>query len=172
MRAIHFEHKDRNTVAASARVLRRHIRGHQRRPIAAAEAATPSGLPLDMAEPAARPGMEAAARGARAAGTPWLSFFRPEEMLTVAREAGFAEVAHVSADDLTARSVAGRADGSRRPDSGQMLVKYRSNLPRYPFGVRTADALVLIYVRLWSWTPGAGSLAPRRSGFQVGRISS
>jgi methyltransferase (TIGR00027 family) len=35
-------------------------------------------LPIERAEPSVRPGIEAAARGAKAAGTPFLSFFEPE----------------------------------------------------------------------------------------------
>ncbi len=79
-------------------------------------------LPLELAEPAMRPGIEAAARGARANGTPWLSFFEPEAMLALAREAGFAEVEHVSADALTARYFAGRADGLRLPSRSEELL--------------------------------------------------
>lgn len=79
-------------------------------------------LPIELAEPALRPGIEAAARGARANGTPWLSFFKPEEMLALAREAGFAKVAHVSADALTARYFAGRDDGLRLPSNSEELL--------------------------------------------------
>lgn len=79
-------------------------------------------LPLELAEPAMRPGIEAAARGARANGTPWLSFFEPEAMLALAREAGFAEVEHVSADALTARYFAGRDDGLRLPSHSEELL--------------------------------------------------
>lgn len=79
-------------------------------------------LPIELAEPAIRPGIEAAARGARANGTPWVSFFTPEEMLAFAREAGFAEVEHVSADALTARYFAGRTDGLRLPSNSEELL--------------------------------------------------
>jgi methyltransferase (TIGR00027 family) len=79
-------------------------------------------LPIELAEPAARPGIEAAARGARASGTPWLSFFTPGEMLALARGAGFARVEHVSADALTARYFAGRADGLRLPSNSEELL--------------------------------------------------
>jgi methyltransferase (TIGR00027 family) len=53
-------------------------------------------LPIELSEPAMRPGIEVAARGARAHGTPWVSFFRPEEMLALAHDAGFRTVQHVS----------------------------------------------------------------------------
>ncbi|MFY3746363.1 class I SAM-dependent methyltransferase [Anaeromyxobacter sp. Red801] len=79
-------------------------------------------LPIERAEPAVRPGIEAAARGARANGTPWLSFFEPEEILALAREAGFPGARHVSADALSARYFAGRTDGLRLPSNSEELL--------------------------------------------------
>jgi methyltransferase (TIGR00027 family) len=79
-------------------------------------------LPIELAEADVRPGIEAAARGARANGTPWLSFFTPAEVLDLGRGAGFARVAHVSADALTARYFAGRADGLRLPSNSEELL--------------------------------------------------
>jgi methyltransferase (TIGR00027 family) len=46
-------------------------------------------LPLELADPEVRPGLEMAEKGARASGTPFLSFFTPPEILALAREAGF-----------------------------------------------------------------------------------
>src|SRR6185503_5582619 len=57
-------------------------------------------LPIEMADPEVRPGIERAMAGARANGTPFISFFTPEEMLAVAREAGFKEAHHVPAVTL------------------------------------------------------------------------
>ena len=54
-------------------------------------------LPPELLDDADRPGLEAAERGARAAGTPFISFYTPAEMLALAREAGFADARHVSA---------------------------------------------------------------------------
>jgi methyltransferase (TIGR00027 family) len=82
-------------------------------------------LPLECADPEERPGYEAALRGARASGTPFISFFAPEEMLALAREAGFREVKHVSAAILAGRYFAGRADGLR-PGSSEALLVARS----------------------------------------------
>jgi methyltransferase (TIGR00027 family) len=78
-------------------------------------------LPIDLADAEERPGYEAAERGARASGTPFVSFFRPEEMVTLARDAGFRDVEHVSAARLTERYFAGRGDGLR-PGSEALLV--------------------------------------------------
>jgi methyltransferase (TIGR00027 family) len=80
-------------------------------------------LPLSLMAPEVRPGFQQAEKGARASGTPFLSFFTPTEMLTLAREAGFREVQHVSAAALTERYFAGRTDGFRPPsDSEELLV--------------------------------------------------
>jgi methyltransferase (TIGR00027 family) len=78
-------------------------------------------LPFDLVEAEERPGLEAAARGARANGTPFISFFAPADMLALARAAGFRDVKHVSATHLASRYFAGRADGLR-PSSGEELL--------------------------------------------------
>ena len=80
-------------------------------------------LPIALADPDVRPGIERAVAGARASGTPFISFFLPEEILAMAREAGFRQVQHVSAEALAQRYFAGRADGLRPPrNSEEMLV--------------------------------------------------
>lgn len=80
-------------------------------------------LPIELLDPEVRVGVERAAEGARAAGTPFLSFFTPAEMLALARKAGFKEVQHVSAAALAERYFAGRTDGLRPPNnSEEMLV--------------------------------------------------
>lgn len=79
-------------------------------------------LPIELAPPEVRPGIEAAARGARASGTPWLSFFTPDAMLALARDAGFRDVAHVSAATLGDRYFAGRVDGLRPPINSEELL--------------------------------------------------
>lgn len=79
-------------------------------------------LPIEFADPEMRPGVEAAARGARAAGTPFISYFTPDEMLTLAREAGFAQARHVSADALAAKYFSGRSDRLRPPRNCEELL--------------------------------------------------
>jgi methyltransferase (TIGR00027 family) len=79
-------------------------------------------LPLELAEPEHRVGMERAAQGARANGTPFVSFFTPEEMLALARECGLRAPRHVSAEALAERYFAGRADGLRPPKSSEELL--------------------------------------------------
>src|SRR5437867_4420823 len=79
-------------------------------------------LPLELADPEVRPGLQLAEKGARASGTPFISFFTPTEMLTLAREAGFREVRHVSAATLAQRYFAGRTDGLRPPNNSEELL--------------------------------------------------
>jgi methyltransferase (TIGR00027 family) len=79
-------------------------------------------LPIELADPEVRPGMERAAEGARANGTPFLSFFMPTELLALAREAGFRDVQHVSAAALAQRYFAGRTDGLRPPRNSEELL--------------------------------------------------
>ena len=79
-------------------------------------------LPIEMADPEVRPGIERAAAGARANGTPFVSFFTPEEMLALARDCGFREVQHVSAETLAERYFAGRTDGLRPPRNAEELL--------------------------------------------------
>lgn len=79
-------------------------------------------LPIEMAEPEFRIGIERAAAGARANGTPFISFFMPEEMLALARECGFKHVEHVSAAALAERYFAGRTDGLRPPNNSEELL--------------------------------------------------
>jgi methyltransferase (TIGR00027 family) len=79
-------------------------------------------LPIEMAEPELRPAMELAVKGAAARGTPFISFFRPEEILDLAREAGFKQVRHVAAAEITQRYFAGRSDGLRPPNNAEELL--------------------------------------------------
>ena len=79
-------------------------------------------LPVELADPEVRPGIERAIAGARAAGTPFISFFTPAQMLALARDAGFKEVQHVSAAALAERYFAGRTDGLRPPNNSEELL--------------------------------------------------
>lgn len=78
-------------------------------------------LPAELTEGAERQQHRDVQKNARASGTPFLSFFTRREMLTMARDAGFASVAHVSAADLAQRYFAGRTDGLR-PSSGESFL--------------------------------------------------
>jgi methyltransferase (TIGR00027 family) len=79
-------------------------------------------LPVELADPEVRPGIQRAIAGARASGTPFISFFAPTEMLALARDAGFKEVQHVSAATLAERYFSGRTDGLRPPNNSEELL--------------------------------------------------
>jgi O-methyltransferase involved in polyketide biosynthesis len=79
-------------------------------------------LPLEMAHPEVRPGLEMAEIGARASGTPFISFFTPQQIVALAHETGFSQVQHISAADLTQRYFSGRNDGLRPPANAEELL--------------------------------------------------
>ncbi len=79
-------------------------------------------LPLELAEAELQPAMRMAEKGARASGTPFISFFTPSEVLALARAAGFREARHVSAGALADRYFAGRPDGLRPPYNAEELL--------------------------------------------------
>ena len=79
-------------------------------------------LPLELADPEVRPGLEMAEKGARASGTPFLSFFTPPQILALAHETGFREARHVAAADLTRRYFMGRTDDLRPPNNAEELL--------------------------------------------------
>lgn len=78
-------------------------------------------LPQELLDPEDRSGLQMAENGARASGTPFLSFFAPGEMLALAHEADFQDARHVPISDLAERYFAGRTDGFR-PSSGEDLL--------------------------------------------------
>jgi methyltransferase (TIGR00027 family) len=78
-------------------------------------------LPAQLLDDADRSGLQVSEKGARASGTPFISFYTPPEMLTLAREAGFKDVRHVPGTLLAERYFADRTDGLR-PSSGEDLL--------------------------------------------------
>jgi methyltransferase (TIGR00027 family) len=78
--------------------------------------------PIEYAEPEEQPAFEMAIKGARASGTPFLSLFTPSEILSLARDSGFTQIQHISAEDLTRRYFAGRTDGLRASKSEELLI--------------------------------------------------
>ncbi|MCU1358980.1 MAG: SAM-dependent methyltransferase [Ilumatobacteraceae bacterium] len=82
-------------------------------------------LPADLIEPADRPGLEMSSRGASNAGTPFISFYAPDEMLALARDAGFPDVQYISTASLASRYFSGRADGLI-PSTGEGMLVART----------------------------------------------
>lgn len=78
--------------------------------------------PVELVEPEEQPVLRATDEAARAAGTPFISYYAPEEILAMARDAGFATARHVTAGEYTERYFADRTDGLRPFGSEELLV--------------------------------------------------
>ena len=79
-------------------------------------------LPTDLVPPQERANYEMVQDRARAAGTPFLSFYRPSAMLALARDAGFKAARHASGEEIHRRYFAGRADGLRPARGEEFLI--------------------------------------------------
>ncbi len=79
-------------------------------------------VPLDRVAEDEQSALAGAERGARAAGTPWRTFFTPSEIVELAIDAGFRSARHVSDVDLADRYFADRVDGLRPSTAEQLLV--------------------------------------------------
>jgi methyltransferase (TIGR00027 family) len=79
-------------------------------------------LPTDLVDDADRPGYQAAQAGARRSGTPFISLYTPDQILTLARDADFARVEHVSSRELNVRYFSDRVDGLRASSGEDFLV--------------------------------------------------
>jgi methyltransferase (TIGR00027 family) len=79
-------------------------------------------VPGELLPPDERAGLEAAQRGAQASGTPFVSFFRPDDLVALARDCGFADVQHVAPATLKQRYFAGRSDGLAAGSGEQIIV--------------------------------------------------
>lgn len=79
-------------------------------------------LPFDLIDPKEHPMREWAEQGARQSGTPMISYLSPTQVLNMAREAGFKEAIHISADNLAQRYFSNRTDGLHPAKSEEILV--------------------------------------------------
>jgi len=78
--------------------------------------------PFELLPPEDRAGLRAAANGARAAGTPFRSFFHPADLVALAQASGFRDARHVAAADLNARYFSGRTDTLRASAGEEFLL--------------------------------------------------
>lgn len=78
-------------------------------------------LPLELIDEEERPQHKMVYERARAAGTPFVSFFEPSEITALAREAGFKNAEHVSRAHIIERYFKGRSDGLQ-PSSGEEIL--------------------------------------------------
>ena len=79
-------------------------------------------LPTELLDDADRPMRQAVEEAARASGTPFVSMYAPEEVLALARAAGFPDVRHVPGTSHAERYFAGRGDGLRPPSGEDLLI--------------------------------------------------
>jgi methyltransferase (TIGR00027 family) len=79
-------------------------------------------LPADLVDPAERSQYEMVQERAAAAGTPFVSLFRPPEILALAHEAGFRDIQHISRNDVIQRYFADRTDGLQPASGEEFLV--------------------------------------------------
>jgi len=78
-------------------------------------------LPIELLDEEDKAMQEIADKGARAAGTPFVSFFSPEEILVLANLAGFKEAKTISTKDMEQVYFTDRADGLF-PASGEVFL--------------------------------------------------
>jgi methyltransferase (TIGR00027 family) len=79
-------------------------------------------IPPQLLEAPARSVIQTTSQNARASGTPFISFFSPDEIGSLAEEAGFREVRTLPTTDLGDRYFSGRTDGLRPPSGESLLV--------------------------------------------------
>lgn len=78
--------------------------------------------PVELVDPEEQVIHRATDAAARAAGTPFISYYAPDEILALARDAGFATARHVTAAEYTQRYFADRTDGLRPFTTEELLV--------------------------------------------------
>jgi methyltransferase (TIGR00027 family) len=78
--------------------------------------------PLELVDADEQAVHQATDKAARASGTPFISYYAPQEIVAMARDAGFAAAETVSAVDYTRRYFADRSDGLRPFTTEELLV--------------------------------------------------
>lgn len=78
-------------------------------------------LPIELMDEEDKPLQEMSEKGARASGTPFVSFFAPNEILDLAREAGFKEAKTISTKDMEQFYFMDRTD-NLLPASGEVFL--------------------------------------------------
>lgn len=83
-------------------------------------------LPVDLIDPDERALRALTEERAVARGFPWISFYSPDRMLSLATAAGFQEVRHVSARELNERYFRARPDGLRVASGEHLMTATRA----------------------------------------------
>jgi methyltransferase (TIGR00027 family) len=79
-------------------------------------------FPFDLVDAAERLGLEGAARGAQASGTPWISFYPPDEIVALALDAGFTTARAMSTVEIAQPYLEDRSDGLRAANGEGVLI--------------------------------------------------
>jgi methyltransferase (TIGR00027 family) len=79
-------------------------------------------MPVELVDPEEQAMHRATDAAARASGTPFISYYSPDDILAIARDAGFATARHVTAADYTQRYFADRTDGLRPFTTEELLL--------------------------------------------------
>jgi methyltransferase (TIGR00027 family) len=79
-------------------------------------------LPIELVDEEDKTMQEISERGARASGTPFISFFAPKEIMALAHKAGLKNTETISATDLTKRYFAQRPDNLKPAGSEEILL--------------------------------------------------
>lgn len=78
--------------------------------------------PLELVDEVDRPALAGAVRGAQASGTPWLSFYSPEEIASLATDAGFLDVTCIPTNELAEQVIGDQSDGWRASSGEGILI--------------------------------------------------
>jgi methyltransferase (TIGR00027 family) len=78
--------------------------------------------PVELVAPEEQGMHRATDAAARASGTPFISYYAPDDILAMARDAGFKTARHVTAGDYTQRYFADRTDGLKPFTTEELLV--------------------------------------------------
>jgi len=79
-------------------------------------------IPPQLLEAPDRSVIQTTEKNARASGTPFISFFSPEEILALAHEAGFREVRALATTEVAERYLAKQPDAPRPPGGESLLI--------------------------------------------------
>lgn len=78
-------------------------------------------LPMELLDKGDKSIQDIAEKGARAAGTPFVSFFAPNEILNLAHKAGFKEAKIIATKNMEQYYFTNRTD-NLRPASGEVFL--------------------------------------------------
>lgn len=79
-------------------------------------------VPMELVEVSEQLMRRKTEQGARSRGTPFVSFYSPQEFMRACRDAGFTDIAHVSAADMAEHYFKNRRDGLHPSSLEEMVI--------------------------------------------------